>query len=554
MELQLPQRRKPGKQSFNTNCEAVRTWIDDLPLVNTVKSLELITGVLEEINQLDLPVQNRLEVLESFIAPVMCVTNALKKLYLGKPLPLEDINLGRATRVLDLYNQMATGYRILVSDLDATGKPGSFLATAIHRALRYLCEVLLNNYQIYVQYPDGLWKTINTLYAQAEQHGITSRSVTDTTLSTPDHCSIETIYKQILLLSLACPYRLRQNEMHQIYRALVVWVGSSHLYHINDVEARGLFATNLQSDEPPVYCALKEGKLTEGQWRILDTTGMADRMRAVLSEQSAATNSRVGTDNTGTMQRLMLTWGVMPKRRFSRYKQDSRIKLVVGLDSIHRMVAESVNEQPGNDPGTSETIDENRYLQDPTIERETSFPTEPSPDKQPNFTDNLLQGAYSVSIRTEQNVESWKMCDMSAGGYCLLWDSERASSARVGELVALTVEGENNSGNWQLGVIRWMKFTEEHGLELGIQMLSPGARAISAFVCKGDVNTGDKIQGILLPEIKALKQQATLLLPSLPFRTGCSSTIDDAGKTEKIQLTRQLENTGSFAQYHYKPE
>ena len=554
MEIQLPQRRKPGRQSFNTNGEVVRAWINDLPLTNTVKNLELIAEALEEINQLDLPVQNRLEVLESFVTPVMCVTGALKTLYLGKPLPLEDINLGRATRVLDLFNQMATGYRILISDLDAMVKPGSFLATAIHRALRYLCEILLNNFQIYVQYPDGLWLAIHTLYAQAEQRGITSRSVTDTTLPTPDHSSIETIYKQILLLSLACPYRLRQNEMHHVYSALVKWVGSSHLYHINDAEARGLFAINLSSDEPPIYCAIKEGNLTDGQWYILDTTEMADRMRAVLSEQSAATNGRPGTDNTGTMQRLMLTWGVMPKRRFSRYRQDSHIKLVVGLDSIHRMVAEPVNEQAGDDTGMSEAIDDKQYLKDPTIEQETSFSTERPADGPGNFTDNLLKGAYSVTTRTEQNIESWKMCDMSAGGYCLLWDSERASSARVGELVALSEGEEDSSSNWQLGVVRWMKFTEEHGLELGIQMLSPGARAISALIHKGKVSTGDKIAGILLPEIKALKQPATLLLPALPFRTGCSSTIDDAGKTEKVQLTRQLENTGSFAQYHYKPE
>ena len=554
MELQLPQRRKPGGHTFNTNREAVRSWIDDLPLVNTVRSLELITEALEEINQLDLPFQNRIEVLELFVTPVTCVTSALKKLYLGKPIPLEDIDLGRATRVLNLYNQMATGYRILVSDLEAQGNPDAILATAIHRALRYLCEILLNNYQIYIQYPDGLWKTINTLYAQAEQHGIKSRPVTDTTLSTPDHSSIETVYKQILLLSLACPYRLRQNEIHHVYDALVKWVGTSHLYHINDAEARGLFATNLQSDDPPVYCALKEGNLTGGQWRILDTTDMADQMRAVLYEQSTATNNRFGTDNTGTMQRLMLTWGVMPKRRFSRYKQDAHIRLVVGLDSIHQIIADPANKQPGNDPAIGEPIDDKRYLQDPTFERETTFSANPPADKQHSFTDNLLQGAYSISNRVERNIESWKMCDMSAGGYCLLWDSGSASSARVGELVALTVEEENNKGNWQLGVIRWMKFTEEHGLELGIQMLSPGARPISAFVCKSDVSTGDKIQGILLPEIEALNQQATLLLPSLPFRTGCSSTIDDAGKTEKIQLTRQLENTGSFAQYHYKPE
>jgi hypothetical protein len=96
-----------------------------------------------------------------------------------------------------------------------------------------------------------------------------------------------------------------------------------------------------------------------------------------------------------------------------------------------------------------------------------------------------------------------------------------------------------------------MKFTPQHGLELGIQLLSPGATAVWAYICEDDVNPGNKLQGILLPEIKAIKQPASLLLPSLPFRSGCISTLENRGKKEAIILTRQLENTGAFAQYNY---
>ena len=59
------------------------------------------------------------------------------------------------------------------------------------------------------------------------------------------------------------------------------------------------------------------------------------------------------------------------------------------------------------------------------------------------------------------------------------------------------------------------------------------------------------MQGILLPEIKALKQQSSLLLPTLPFQAGCLATLQTADTLENIKLTRQLENTGSFAQYHF---
>jgi hypothetical protein len=110
---------------------------------------------------------------------------------------------------------------------------------------------------------------------------------------------------------------------------------------------------------------------------------------------------------------------------------------------------------------------------------------------------------------------------------------------------------ENDKANRQLGVIRWMKFTPEHGLELGIQLLSPGATSVWAYICENDVQPSNKLQGILLPEVKSINQPASLLLPSLPFRTGCISTLEHQGKKEAIILTRQLENTGTFAQYNY---
>jgi hypothetical protein len=145
------------------------------------------------------------------------------------------------------------------------------------------------------------------------------------------------------------------------------------------------------------------------------------------------------------------------------------------------------------------------------------------------------------------------MENMSAGGFCLLWDSASASCAQVGELVAIMSQQENHKNDMQLGVIRWMKFTPHHGLELGIQLLSPGATAVWAYICEDDVHPSNKLQGILLPEIKAIKQPASLLLPSLPFRTGCISTLENRDKEEAIVLTRQLENTGAFAQYNFTP-
>jgi cyclic-di-GMP-binding protein len=560
MDLELPRREKPGRLTFNTSTPAIQAWVDDLPLLNTDKTLVLVSSALDQINMLDIPPLQRHEALELLSTSVMCISDALKKAFLGKQLPLQADNMRQATQAIELCNRMAIGYRIVVDDAGVNDTQRTLLCTAIHRALRYLSEVLLTNYQVYVQYPAGLWGIIHALYGLADELRLSTHLVTDNTLHAATSSNIETVYKQSLLLSLACPYRLRQNEIHYIYNGLLEWATASRLYQLNKTQKLGLFAVNLRSDLPPAYRTLSEDLQEGGNWRILDTSEMAHRMQQAISGQAGNSGRASGLGDAQTMQRLMLAWGVMPKRKFSRYRQDASIRLVMGLNSIHRLSAAPTVEEEAKQNGITETFHDHQYLQDPTFERRTRISTVvPSGNRsgasaQSNGTPGkLLRGAYSASGSGTNPVELWKMENLSAGGFCLLWDSESASCAQVGELVALLPREENNMDNRQLGVIRWMKFTPEHGLELGIQLLSPGATAVWAYICETDLQPSNKLQGILLPEIKAIHQPASLLLPSLPFRTGCISTVENQGRKEAIILTRQLENTGAFAQYNFTP-
>ena len=548
MELQLPERKKPGINAFNTTTEAVRQWVEDLPLVNTERSSSLLEDALDEMNALDIPAQQRLLALEQIATPVMHVTEALSKQFLGKPVPLVDKSLESSIRANALCNRIATGYKILASDLDHQKKPAAQLATAIHRAMRHLSEQLLVNYQVYIQYPEGLWHDIHSLYSLAQQHRLESRQIFDTgAYSSADN--IDTLYKQILLLSLACPYRLRQQEIRSVYNALANWASASQLVTADKANESASFAVNLLSDDPPSYRELNTDLPPCKQWRILDTGTMAELMRTAVSAQTGGHGARHNMPDAETLQRLMLTWGVMPKRKFARHAQDAETKLIIGLNSVHRILAEPEPVLQPSEDGIEETIGDHEYLQDPTFVGLTTFSVETlAPAGQVGSAD--VAGAAGPA----PNFKSWKQVDMSAGGYCLLGDSEAAASARIGELIAMAINDGHDEGKWQLGVIRRMKVTPSQELELGIQMLSPGAHAIWVWIHRNHSRTLNKLQGILLPEIKAIRQQATLLLPSMPFRVGSILSIDKGGRKETVQLTRQLENTGSFAQYHFGPE
>ena len=550
MDLQIPVRRKPTDSSFKTKPDVIRAWVDELPLINTGKSWALLEDALQQINSLNISTRNRHETLELLATSVVCVAETMKKVFLAKPIPLKGNNLLLATQTVELCNQMATGYRILTDDLNRDDSQTSHLTVAIHRSLRYLSEVLLTNYQLYIQYPEGLWKTINSLYVLAEKHDITTQSITDTTLSTPARSTINTVYKQILLLSLACPYRLRQKEIHFVYNALMDWADTSQLHYMEGSRPHGLFAINLTADSPPSYLTLNESVTPDHHWRILDTASMSDRIRDILDKKPGNANRFIGIGDTDILQRLMLAWGVMPKRRFSRHPKSAKIGLVVGLNAIHRHVMRPEIETSSKE----EIIGDQHYLQDPTFEAVSIVKSSRPADGRQRIVTTEKKQARELPgehLTDTSRIEAWKMANISAGGYCLLWDSVNPSSAQVGELVAIIEHDNLNEDAWQLGVVRWMKYSDKYGLELGTQMLSPSAQAVWACLDEAGVRSGNKMQGILLPEIKVLKQPASLLLPTLPFRAGCLATLQTADTQENIKLTRQLENTGSFAQYHF---
>jgi hypothetical protein len=84
-------------------------------------------------------------------------------------------------------------------------------------------------------------------------------------------------------------------------------------------------------------------------------------------------------------------------------------------------------------------------------------------------------------------------------------------------------------------------------------MMSPGASAIWASICSDRIGAENRMQGILLQDRRGTEQETTLLLPPLPFRAGSLSRLVQDGNEQQIRLTRQLEDTGSFAQFHFTP-
>jgi hypothetical protein len=551
VDLQIPTLHKRSMQDFDTSPAAIRQWIADLPLVNADKTAEELLNALNAMNGLQIPARDRLEDLEQLAVPVASVIQTLSRQYLGKRLPLDSKSQARADLASSLHLQMATGYKIVAAELSSKRRSGMQLGQAIHAATRHLGEALLNSYTLYAPCPAGIWRDLHGLYELALARGLEEENTGEITAASEGTVSIAGRYRQCLLLSLAIPYRMRQREIRSVYTLLADWAPYCRLHTPGDRNAVGHFACNLDADEPPRYLQHEQRDRLDSRQLVIDTSGLEEPVRATITAQQESTARLSTLPDPAALQRLMLSWGMMPKRRFPRRGNESRVQLVLGLSAIHHALGGSDKPAPAGRAAGHESVQDDQYLRDPTFERTTVIDTMPV-----NKTDaiNPFRGSYSPGSGGSDGdlrIEAWKMQDMSAGGYCLLWDSAETTNAHVGELVAISEDGGDK--DWHLGVVRWMRFTAAEGLSLGVQMLSPGARPVWASLCKDQAGMEDRMQGILLPEVVALDQPATLLLPPLPFHTGCLSTVSEADSETTVTLTGHIEDTGSFTQFLFAP-
>ncbi len=550
---------------FDAKPAAVQQWVSTLPVTNIGQTARMLYQALQATNAQEMPAKQRFQVLELLRPRVFYVLDSLKKHILGQTFPLNEKAGKVALLTQELLRELASGYKVIIMFLVAEPPSmldGRILTTAIHRTLHCLSMQLLRAYQVYSPYPEHSWADIHQLYEYAESHDLAQTQVADEKEIRQTRVSIDNLYKEILLLALACPFRMRQGEVELIHEKIQQWAPHSSLKPlVLPGQPNGLFVVNLGSDDPPTYLSLHHRGIQDTRCRALNTADLTEDVRQALAESSRQEKA-TSILNENTLRRLMLAWGVMPKRRFSRTQQTASVSVTMGLAATHYFVSgEAVFNHAGSAQENTPFQNHPQFNADVVSSEKGQTPElwELEPTNLENS--NIKTGtppAQRVQIPTGVEPEDsspfryreWKMVNVSAGGYCLLWDSLENSRAIVGELVGIREHSDQDTFHWRLGVIRWMKC--ESGLELGVQMLSPGAVAVGARPYPATTTDHRFQRSLLLPEIHSIAQPATLVLASPPFRVGGSAIIHSNGREIRVKLEKLVENTGTFAQFQFR--
>jgi len=556
--VSLPRLRKPTTESFDTDPKRVREWVASLPMANLGQAAKLVFEALVEVNRLETGVDERFLFLEAIRDPVRTLSEALEGRFVDQtyPLPRREQKVAALTRAFQ--EGLALGYKLVVQQL-LDSQPSfrrlfqsSQMCTSLHRALRHMGQVLLHCYQVYAPYPENTWREVHHLYQVAADIRCVSRQIRDEHYSLIDESTAGDAYKQVLLLALAGPYRLRPGEVLTVYTALERLASHCALAPIGDHSdhPQGLFAIQVDSDQQPDYLQLRSGQ-NQGMAWVLDTTSLGSVLRSQLArlQHSEHPHVKPPADLPESMSgellhQLMSSWGMMTERQFERAPRQARAEVALGVAGAHRALGGPPRRDTYQDDEDEEE-DEKRARARPRLQETHDVTLEGNAGS---------HWATSTLTQRELATFSCRVLDQSAGGFRLEWRGDNRVRLKIGNLIAVRVteDGSPTSSDWSLGLIRWMRAKSADILEFGVQSLAATAEPVLLRVSGAEGRCGDFVEAFLVPAVHTWKRSESLLVPGFLehfFRP--KVIVSRLGRETGYRLTRLIESTGVVALFEY---
>lgn len=514
--------------------QKVKKWLDELPLLNVADTARKLFTTLSLHNRVDYDPRRRLELLELFRYPVGQLSLELTKQYAGLPLPLSDRHRSTAEQNRQFQLELANGYKHVVLGLaSATGaREQALLALAIQRAIRSLTGALAVSYQTYAPCPQGAWKEIHALYEHAESLGLADTAVPDSFNSALPACSVSHAYKQALLLDFSDPYHLPPRQVDWAHHYLDRWAPLAQL-----VPATSAYHPTCQflidRDNDHAGIAYTAGTVPEDprRYHILNTIELARQVHAHLTQLAAgelppAEGLRADffrESGQDLLRRLVSAWGVNPQRAFRRSPAVNRqVEIAIGLDRINYWIN-----------GGKKFVVSSTFVG-------------PVPQRTQLASEQIRHKDVQIPGR---ELSVWNVHDEGAGGLALVRTGPVRLHIQVGDLLITRTPGDDNP--WNVGVIRWMRSTGTSNIEIGIQHLAPRADPVVIKTVNEDGQESDFLPGLLLPEIKPLRQPQTLVTHRGVFKPGAGVYMDNGCRLYRLAPARLIEASHSFEQFSF---
>lgn len=468
LEESLPPRKAATETSFRADPRSLRQWLDSLPMANLQASgAEMLDGV-RRLNHLRIDPLPRLQALETLRPVLLTLAEAAAQQVSGSSFPLTGAKAGFADFALDIQEEFALGYRLVLVDVCAPSGNvgllrGKSAALAALRALQHGKAQLAVAYLLYRVPPYDAWRALHEVHRFASEARLVDRQV--------EGISARAIYVESLLVALMNPYRqtqAEQNEAAAFARVLAPHAELSELRGDHDVPVQ------TGGDHGPGYVAEERVGTVPGApflrlERVLEYVD-GQIARAGDGARTVGFLLRGGTAFVldGALARAFAAdlAARMPRDQ-ARLGGGYRLQSVLGLHDLHYVLAGERGLERFMAQSLGEDAEEAR----------------------------ATRAALRLPVR---------VIDQGLGGYRLMWDRSGmlGSHVRIGELVGLAMPGEPESQDWLVGQVRWFRVDELGAVQAGVELLA--RRSLPAAIRVPAARNGRMaLRGVLLAPLNA---------------------------------------------------
>ena len=492
MSLLLTTPEQHGFQDPTLELDARRLhdWLSGMPAMNTGESVRQVLLALEPLNEQQLDVVLRLQLLDVYRPFVQRLFDS------AEPIRLRQQPLSRQQRqnavddIERLCLAMANGYKLVVKAMYAAGQQESdrlSFGRVVRAAARQLAAALLHSYRYYRPEPPFVFLELNQLYRLARHHGVHDYLDDSEVGST---ISLAVNYQAICLLALVDPFAAEEGQADLYYRSLLQFAPKTRIVPGNSWQGvpEGLFFIDLMSDSRPRHCVFLVSPVEGDDPYLIDARPALQLMHKTLVALSQ--ERRRQRSEAAILKYLLPEVTPRDKRRSRRHLGGSWIDVVLGLDAIHEWLL--------------------RHKEDDA----------PEP-------------------------QHWVIRDRSERGYRLGWKESSASVLQVGDLVCVVADGEKPDSAFRLMAIRWVRDERDKGTELGVEAFE-GVPAPVELELEDEEGVKIQRKALFIPSSGEQGSAARLVAPAGLYAHKRPMLIHVGDREVKVVCAERIEQTAEF--------
>lgn len=432
----------------------IEPWLDSLPYIDFNKTSMLLLDATSATNKEDIKPETRLELIKLYNRPYQYYLQSQIKSSTGHILQYTETMQDQIFVLKQIATNLVQACKLAIEEGESRRtvwrqkKPP---LPAILMQITYLSHILIFNYLEYSPSPVDMWRELNRVYSLAANMGQQAATVIPLGGDAKkDATTITRAYTSILLASMVDPYHLPFGAIWEIFTQLREWSEHARIKSLETIRgSAGQYVIDLEGDESPVPYGKFDPASVRVSHRLIDTTTLggiaAEHLEQLNSGKALEEDVQLSPYYAKSiLTQMVLAWGERPERHFPRDKTQGTVLITCGMNEIYFFL---------------------NGLQD--------FEGFESREEE-----NIITAVGEINeSQAEENksytMEQWDLIDQSPGGLSISKQDKSKVQTRVGDLIGIMRgDGKTSDSNLALGVIRWMRLSEDKEYRVGIQTIS----------------------------------------------------------------------------------